>query len=247
MNKTLLTVLTLFLVTNLCFSQESGIVTYTITHDWIKRNMATQYISKEQRDRMAYVWAGDNTWSESAEVKFNPDAYRYDKKEDEEDQQWRKPDDYIIYRDRDHGETFDVMTVLNKQYVIKDSIPCQSWKIKNDMKEIAGRICMNASWFDPIREKEVMAWFALDLPIPIGPNRYCGLPGMILEVNEANGAVVYTATAVLLSEDKIEIEKPEVKKKRKVITYQEYNDIITKHINDCKKMQRPYFWGGLPF
>ena len=115
------------------------------------------------------------------------------------------------------------------------------------MKEVAGRICMNASCYDSLKSKEVVAWFALDLPIPAGPDRYCGLPGMIMEINEANGALVYTATNVLLSEEMMEIKKPEVKKKRKVIDYQEYNTIISKYIAECKKMQRPYFWGGLGF
>jgi GLPGLI family protein len=138
------------------------------------------------------------------------------------------------------------LNLLNKDYVIKDSTICQNWKIKNDMKEVAGRICMNASYYDSLKGKEVIAWFALDLPVTIGPDRYCGLPGMILEVVEANGAVVYTATNVLLLDEKVEIEKPVVKKKRKTIDYQEYYSILSKYIGECKKIQRPYFW-GIPF
>jgi GLPGLI family protein len=111
------------------------------------------------------------------------------------------------------------------------------------MKEIANHICMNATYYDSIRGKEVIAWFALDLPVSLGPNKYCGLPGMILEVNEADGALVYTATSVIISEEKVEIEKPVVKKKRKIIHNKDYNDIVVKYINECKKMQRPYFWG----
>ena len=110
------------------------------------------------------------------------------------------------------------------------------------MKEIAGRICMNASYYDPVREKEIIAWFALDLPISIGPNKYCGLPGMILEINEANGAVVYTATSIIFSEEEIEIAKPVVKKGRKNITQAEYDKKVLDFINECKKMQQPYFW-----
>jgi len=133
--------------------------------------------------------------------------------------------------------------VLDKDYVITDTIECQNWKILNDMKEVAGHICMNASYYDTIRKKEVLAWFALDLPISLGPNKYCGLPGMILEIFEANGAVVYTATHILLSEEKIEIKKPSIKKNRKAINFNEYNQIVIRYINESKKMQRPYFWG----
>jgi GLPGLI family protein len=115
------------------------------------------------------------------------------------------------------------------------------------MREIAGHICMNAFYYDTIKEKEVIAWFALDLPVSIGPNQYCGLPGMILEINEANGALVYTATNVLLSNETIEIPKPTVKKKIKVISYSEYDKKIIDYIKECKKTQRPYFWGGMNF
>jgi len=241
MRKNAFLTLNIILMTFFCFGQENGVVNYTISHNWIKKIESSKTMSKADRERYAYVWSGDNEYIRKAELKFNAYTYRFDYKENE-DNQWRKGDDYIIYRDREKGETFDVMTLLNKQYVIQDSINCQNWKIKNDMKEIAGHICMNASYYDPIREKEVIAWFALDLPVPIGPDKYCGLPGMILEVNEANGAVVYTATSVLLSNDVV-VEKPVVKKKRKIITQEEYNKKVIDYINECERMQRPYFWG----
>jgi GLPGLI family protein len=206
--------------------------------------MATcEYLSKAEKERSAYTWGG-RTYDQKAELKFNANEYRFEYKDDREGEtyQWRK-NDYIIYRDRENEETTDVMTILDKDYVIKDSLNCQNWKIKNDMKEVAGRICMNASFYDPVKGKEVTAWFSLDLPIPIGPDKYCGLPGIILEINEANGAVVYTATTILLPEEKVEIAKPEVKKKTKVITFEGYNKIVSDYIAQCRKMQRPYFWG----
>jgi len=245
MKKSVFLMPTLFLIAFFCFAQENGIVTYTITSDWVKMYASCDYLSKADRERNTYTWGGESNWERKAELKFNVDENRFEEKPSET-QRWRR-DDYIIYRDREKNETFDVMTLLSKDYVIKDAIVCQNWKIKNDMKEIAGRICMNASCFDSIKGKEIVAWFALDLPIPIGPDRYCGLPGMILEVIEANGAVVYTATSIIFSEEKIEIEKPVVKKKRKIIDSQEHNSIIGKYIADCRKMQRPYFWSGIAF
>jgi GLPGLI family protein len=233
------------LVTNFCIAQENGVVTYTITHNWTKKLETCEHISKADRERFAYVWGGANSeYAVNAELKFNATEYRFEVKDDDDDDtyRWRR-EDYIIYRSREKEETFDVMTLLNKEYVIQDSLVCQHWKIKNDMKEIAGRICMNASFYDTVKGKEVIAWFALDLPIPIGPDRYCGLPGMILEINEANGAVIYTATSILLSDEKVEIKKPTVKKRIKNISNQEYNKIVTDYINECIKLQRPYFWG----
>ena len=242
MKKSILT-LGAFLAVNFCFSQENGVVTYTVTHDWTKKMATCEYISKADRERSAYVWGDGRAHSVNAELKFNAEEYRFDYKPDDEASSYRwRQKEYIIYRNREKGETVDVMTLLNKQYIVQDALICQQWKIKNDMKEIAGRICMNASFYDTIRGKEVIAWFALDLPIPIGPDKYCGLPGMILEVNEGNGAVVYTAISVLFSEEKEKIEKPQKKKNTKIITEKEHNKIVTTYINECKKLQRPYFW-----
>jgi len=243
MKKIILT-LSIFLLVSKCFCQESGIVTYTVTHNWVNKMATCEYISKADRERSAYVWGSSSEYSVNAELKFNATEYCYERKKYEDDEssyQWRS-EEYIIYRNREKGEIYDLMTLLNKQYVIQDSLVCQNWKIKNDMKEIAGHICMNASFYDTVKGKEIIAWFALDLPIPIGPDRYCGLPGMILEINEANGAVVYTAVSVLLSDEKVEIAKPAHKKRTKIITQEEYNKIIINYINECKKLQRPYFW-----
>ena len=235
-----------FLMCTFCVAQENGVVTYTIAHNWSKKFASCEYISKAERESHAYVWSSNNEWKEKAELTFNATESRYDKKPDE-DSRWRQDNDYFIYRDRANNETLEIMTLLNKDCALRDSIVCQNWKIKNDMKEVAGHICMNASRYDSLKGKEVIAWFALDLPISAGPDRYCGLPGMILEVNEANGALVYTATSILFSEEKMEIKKPEVKKKRKIIDIQEYNRIVSKFMEECKKMQRPYFWYDMDF
>ena len=242
-----LMVFVLFIV-RLCYSQENGVVTYSISHNWTKKFASCEYIPKADRERQLYVWGGAREYVENAELKFNANVNRYEitGNQSASTYKWRE-DAYIIYRDREKGETFDVMTLLNKDYVIQDSIICQNWKIKNDMREIAGHICMNASFYDTIKGKEVIAWFALDLPVSIGPDKYCGLPGMILEINEANGALVYTATSVLLSNETVDILKPVVKKKIKTINYGEYHKKIFDYIAECKKMQRPYFWGGMSF
>ena len=238
--------LAVFFTINFCFSQENGIVTYTITHNWVKKYASCDYLSNAERERHSYVYGNRNVeFVENAELKFNAAESRFDVKKNE-DLRRRNSDDYIIYRDHSENKTSDVMTLLENQYVIQDFINCQNWKIKNDMKEIAGRICMNASFYDTIKKKEVIAWFALDLPIPVGPDIYCGLPGMILEINEADGAVIYTATNILFSDEKIEIEKPVITRKQKIINLQEYYKIVTDCLNQYRKMQRPYFF-VIPF
>ena len=243
MKKRIFLMISVFLSVSFCYGQENGVVAYTITHNWTKKIASCEYISKADKERSAYVWGNESEYAYQAELKFNASEYRFELKESEEAASYRwRQDAYIVYRDLANSKTFDITTLLSKEYAIEDTLVCQNWKIKNDMKEVAGHICMNASFYDTIKEKEVIAWFALDLPISIGPDKYCGLPGMILEINEANGAVVYTATSILLSNEKTEITKPTVKKKIKILTNEEYNKKIIDYINECKTLERPYFW-----
>ncbi|MDD3741536.1 MAG: GLPGLI family protein, partial [Bacteroidales bacterium] len=117
------------------------------------------------------------------------------------------------------------------------------WKILNDLKEVAGHICMNASFYDEIKMNKVIAWFALDLPWNFGPERYGGLPGVILEIDVNNGAQVITADKIEFFENDTVINKPTHKKKHKKINEADYLELLSKYINDCKKQEMPYFWG----
>jgi GLPGLI family protein len=238
---------TAFFLLTACFVHaqgNSGTIKYTITHDMNKKMEANEFISKAQKEQSAYIWGSDNIYNEHAAFQFNHDSYMYKiiEKEDDGPGYSRKSREYIIYRNIKENTTYDVIRMLDKIYVIEDSIQYPKWKIKNDMKEIAGHICMNAYYRDTIKGKDVTAWFALDMPLHYGPDRYGGLPGMILEINMNNGAVVITATEVSFSEEEIKIEKPVYNKKQKNISEEEFTEIIYKFVQQCKKNKRAYYY-----
>jgi GLPGLI family protein len=243
MNKTAYLTVLLFWSSYAVFAQNSGIINYDITHNWTKKMANCQYISKADAERSAYVW-GEHDWTIKSILKFNSKQTIFEYMPDEDDErQWSsRKEEYCIYRDLEHNRVLDIMKTLGKEYAIEDTIHCISWKIRNGMKEIAGHICMNAYYYDTLREKEIIAWFALDMPGSMGPDGYCGLPGVILELNMNNGSVVYTATSIIPSADEIKIEQPAIKKRRKTITFGEYCDIEKKAILESRKEKRPYFW-----
>ncbi|MDL2261915.1 GLPGLI family protein [Bacteroidales bacterium OttesenSCG-928-I21] len=230
------------LISSCIFSQDlSGIIKYTVAHDWNKKQESNEFISKAQKEQSAYVWGTDNIYNGYANLKFSSEASIYENIDDQEDvgYTWRS-DEYSIYRNRKENRMYDVIRTLNRLYVIDDTVRYQNWKIKNDMKEVAGHICMNAYYRDTIKDKDIIAWFALDMPLPYGPDIYGGLPGMILEVNMNNGAVVITATEITFSETKV--EKPTHKKKNKAVSEAEFTQIIYKFVQESKKNKRPYFY-----
>jgi len=225
------------------YAQNSGVINYNITYNWIKQMANSKYVSKNSSERMAYVW-GESEWTVKAILKFNSKQTLFEYlPDDANERHWSSREkEYHIYRDLENNSMLNVLEIMDKEYAIEDSIHCLNWKIRNGMKEIANHICMSAYYYDSLREKEIEAWFALDMPITIGPEDYCGLPGVILELNMNNGSVVYTATSIIPSAEELPIEKPTIKKRRKIITFEEYQTIEKKIILNCRKEEKPYFW-----
>ncbi|MDD2635781.1 MAG: GLPGLI family protein [Bacteroidales bacterium] len=233
-------------ITGVIFAQpENGNINYIIKHKWSKKMAAIDYISKSKREHYDYVWGNEPEYEEKAVLMYNSNSYRF---EDEEDQSkyvghsWRSSE-YFIYRELENHKTYDVIRMFNKLYVIEDSIKYPKWRVLNDLKEIAGHICMNAQYTDTIKNNSIVAWFALDWPQNFGPEHYGGLPGVILEININNGAKVIRADTIIAAEPNRIIAKPEHKKRVKNITQTEYNQLIIDYIDECKKEERPYFWG----
>jgi GLPGLI family protein len=225
-----------------------GKIRYLIAHNWSKKMAALDYISPQRKERDAYMWGGSQSeWKEYGELFITPETCYYrnsdEKAEGEESSYaWRR-DAYAIRRNFATGTVFDQIEQLGTVYVIEDSLHCQEWKILNDLKEVAGHLCMNASWTDTIKNQDITAWFALDLPHSGGPERFCGLPGLILEVEINNGALVITADRMDMR--KLTAEEAAIPKKikGKRITEAAYADIVRNYILEKKKEESPWFWG----
>lgn len=246
MNKKLFLIIFSIIITGQVFSQtSSGKIHYTVTDDWIKKIMAVDYLNQTRKDYYQYMWGSDSEYSSKSFLVFNQQSTRYeDVVEDDASYgySWRT-EEYFIFRDIQNSQTYDVIRMLEKLYVVQDSTIYPTWKILNDLKEVAGHICMNASYYDEIKMNNVVAWFALDWPGNFGPDRFGGLPGVILEIDINNGAKVIRAEKIDYYEADTIIQKPTHKKKVKLINESDYREIIKKHVEMCKKQETPYFWG----
>lgn len=83
----------------------------------------------------------------------------------------------------------DNMMLSNIQYgeqiYAKEEKPNILWDIKkNETKKIGSFLCNKA--VAKFRGREYTAWFCPDIPIPYGPWKLCGLPGLILEAYDTN-------------------------------------------------------------
>lgn len=229
------------------FGQEmEGSIRYLLLHNWTKKMAALDYLSKQQREKVAYMWGNESEWKVYTNLYFNTNSSKYEDSEeradaDDEGYSWRK-DVYVIRRDFAQHKTMDLIQLLGKTYLVEDSLVTPDWKIQNDMKEVAGHICMNAFWEDPVKHEKIAVWFALDMPLSAGPERLCGLPGIILEANYNDGALTIVADKIEMKKLDRELDLPK-KTKAKKITELAYQDIIRKHMTEKKENEEPWFWG----
>jgi len=72
---------------------------------------------------------------------------------------------------------------------VKDSIPKIDWKISNETKEIGTIECTKAT--TSFRGRDYTAWFSFSIPLPYGPWKLQGLPGLILEAYDTNKEIYF--------------------------------------------------------
>ncbi|GAB3993447.1 GLPGLI family protein [Spirosoma daeguense] len=221
-----------------------GVVTYERKTYWSKIIARMTFLSQEQKDRAAQTWKNDDESKEKMKLAFteNESLYAYGGQGETEDGRysWRNAD-LFLYRNFEKDKKTDIIEMLGKTYVVDDSLHTPTWKIGNQIKDVAGYICMKAETEDPIKKQKITAWFAQDIPVPAGPERYSGLPGVILELSLNDGDVVIEATKVELRKvtpDELKLPKAKGKK----INDATYDSMIKDHIAESMKAYRNPYW-----
>jgi GLPGLI family protein len=228
--------------------QTEGVIKYQTTFNWIKRIAPLNFMSKLEKEKMEYRWGNNAEWKQYNLLYFNEKESKYieseEKAEDEGGYSWKK-EKYEIHKYFETKKQKDIIEIFSKVHIIEDSLPKMQWKIKNDIKEVAGHICMNAVREDTIKLQKFEAWFALDIPIPAGPERSFGLPGLILELNVNNGAMLIEALTITQKKLTTELDLP-LKLKAKKITEAVYQDIVSKRMKEKIKAEE-YPYAGIPY
>ena len=234
---TILTAIIALTATIATAQQTSGTIQYEIINDMEK--MMKWFMPDRQMD--TYAWK--NEWKirkSKAELKFTASETLYAPIVEETQERWGgAAEEHTIYSNRDKNKVCYIIRMMGKLSIVEDSIPKMKWKVTNAMKEVAGHICMSATYNDTIMNQEVTAWFALDMPIPCGPDVYQGLPGMILEVDLYGGGQVYAAKTITMSDTPVKIDRPKHKKKAQTMTVAEYNAQTYKFMQEMKKRPGP--------
>ncbi len=115
-------------------------------------------------------------------------------------------------------------------FVKEQPVKMLEWTVHDETKPIAGKVCRRAT-AEEQGGATIEAWFCDEIPVPFGPNRFFGAPGLIMEVTV--GAQYYRAMRVeYLPSDNFKIQLPEVKN---TISRKEYHDRISETIQNLIK------------
>ncbi len=242
--------LTVILISIGLKAQDSVVVVkYAVNKNWVKMIEGVDYITPQEKERAKYLYGTEGSYTSFARLWFNDSLSFYS--DDFSDQEsygysWLK-DPFLIRRDFSNMRIYDVISWLRKVVIVDDTLIMPTWKILNDVREIAGQICMNASWTDTIKNQTVIAWFALAVPSPAGPERLCGLPGLILGVEVNNGAMEIMAQSIDTVPLSGQLDVPTRFDDRRIrgkhISENNYRQMVWKHMDERRKALAFPFWG----
>ena len=86
-----------------------------------------------------------------------------------------------VFKNHPDGKVTVLDNIFTDNFQYEDDVNPQEWDLQEDsVKTILGHECQKATC--KFRGREWTAWFALDVPISDGPWKFCGLPGLIMEV-----------------------------------------------------------------
>lgn len=123
------------------------------------------------------------------------------------------------YLKRDSPVVFWQREFEGEKVLIRDSMPNFNWKIiPGKTKEIGGYTCQKATTH--FRGAHNTAWFASEIPIPFGPIKFKGLPGLILELYSSDG-LRYKATKIRFIKEGPVVAEPD-SADYKLLTYETF-------------------------
>ncbi len=154
-----------------------------------------------------------------------------------------------LYKNTKEKKAIAEKDIFDKAFLVVDSISKWNWKIEAETKKIGDYNCQKATAIIPVSKEDldtyekmkkekgdgktqffimdepkdiiITAWFTTEIPVSTGPEKYNGLPGLILEVND--GRTSYLCSKMVLNpKDKIVIKAPS---KGKVVSESEFRKI----------------------
>ncbi|MDO4704466.1 GLPGLI family protein [Tannerella sp.] len=115
-----------------------------------------------------------------------------------------KASKYTIVKDHRTKTLSYYDRVFTDRYVYPDTIAI-GWQLSDETKTVCGYTCRKAT--ATFRGRGWTAWYATDIPVNDGPWKFGGLPGLILQIEDATGDQHFTAISIRTPTENISIRK----------------------------------------
>jgi GLPGLI family protein len=156
----------------------------------------------------------------------------------------------IVFHDFASVKKVEQRDMMEKKFIITDSIRKLNWKLTGESQTLLGHVCQKAvaqrtgkrtmTTMDngKLEKKEIndttniVAWFTTDIPVPAGPEVQGQLPGLILALDMNDGRIVYKALEIQTKADVASIKEPT---KGKKVTAEEFSKERDKMLEEMQK------------
>jgi GLPGLI family protein len=124
--------------------------------------------------------------------------------------------------------TKNSIVLANGGTLMEKNIDKEAWVVSNESKTIDKYLCYKATKNITYlardgkdKQRIITAWFTPSIPFSFGPKEFCGLPGLILELQDRQ--TIFYAKIITLTDDKtVKIEFP----RGKPVNEKDYNNRV---------------------
>lgn len=109
-----------------------------------------------------------------------------------------------VYKDLESNQAWASVAILRDRYVYEEPEFPVKWEMTEETKEIGEYNAQKATTH--FGGRDWTAWFTFQVPIQDGPYVFSGLPGLILELTDADEDYQFNVTSIKPLKEKYEIE-----------------------------------------
>ena len=144
----------------------------------------------------------------------------------------------IIYTSFIDSTLYSTKKLKGTNYIIREDLPVFKWKIMNERKKINDFNCTKAT--TTFRGRSYIAWFTEDIPVQIGPYKFNGLPGFIVEIFDESERFRWLLTEIKTSNTEfIEDSFNELEKKSTQIELKEFIEKSESNVKNSIETKLP--------
>lgn len=143
-----------------------------------------------------------------------------------------KEENLIYHTDYKHNKWTARLLIADEFFIVSDTFSPFKWEITGDTKLVAGYNCYAASTY--FRGRNYIAYFTPEIPVSVGPYKFGGLPGLILEIKTTDEDFAWHCKSIsqATAQEIAQIVPPEGKKPISQKAFQEASIAFIKRALD---------------